>query len=85
MKKQDLALNFQTKDLRRLNYCLGIEFIQYSNVISISQSKYIADVLRKYEMQDCIPMSTPMEMNTKLMGPTSNEGHMSENLYLDEN
>ena len=34
--------------------------------IFISQEKYADDLLKKFNMQDCKPLATPMAMNKKL-------------------
>jgi hypothetical protein len=56
------------KDLGLLKYCLGIEVNQDLNngLTSISQTKYINEVLEAYNMKDCNAASTPMIPNLKL-------------------
>ena len=53
-----------------LHYYLGIEVDQKPKHIFISQKKYVGELLNKFGIQDCNPVSTPMEQNLKL---TSNE------------
>ena len=53
-------------DLRLLHYYLGVEVFQRPHHIFISQSKYAAEVLQQFGMQDCKPVLTPMEQNLKL-------------------
>ena len=53
-------------DLGHLHYYLGIEMIQKPYSIFITQQKYIGDLLQKFGMADCKPLSTPMEKNIKL-------------------
>ena len=43
--KKHLHQHFQTKDLGRLRYFLGIEIAQLGDDTSISQRKYALDVL----------------------------------------
>ncbi|GJR40662.1 hypothetical protein Tco_1216346 [Tanacetum coccineum] len=45
---------------------LGITIKHESNGISISQSHYIENVLKKFNYFDCTPMSTPMDTSEKL-------------------
>lgn len=56
------------KDLGPLSYCLGIEFNQNieKHEITMSQSKYIRDVLKRFNMEDCKRVTTPMNPSEKL-------------------
>jgi len=65
--KQHLFSNFQTKDLGRLRYFLGIEVAQSQEGIAISQRKYVLDILEETGMLDCKPVDTPMDPNVKLL------------------
>ena len=58
-------------DLGHVHYYLGIEVIQHPKFIFLSQKKYIGDLLNKFGMDECNPLTTPMEQNLKL---TSIEG-----------
>ena len=58
-------------DLGYVHYYLGIEATQYPKSIFLSQKKYIGDLLNKFGMTECNPLTTPMEQNLKL---TSIEG-----------
>ncbi|XP_070007788.1 uncharacterized protein [Nicotiana sylvestris] len=55
------------KDLGRLKYFLGIEIVQSSSGIVISQWKYALDILEETGMMECRSIDTPMEPNAKLM------------------
>lgn len=54
------------KDLRRMIFFLGIEALQTSQGIHISQSKYALDVLRRFEMENCNSVFNPMVSGSKL-------------------
>ena len=54
------------RDLGQLAYCLGIEFKITKNAISISQKKYIEEVLKKFDMTKCKPVNSPMEVGLTL-------------------
>ena len=49
-----------------LSYFLGLQVNQRNDGIFISQTKYIKDLLKKFDMVDCSPASTPMSTATKL-------------------
>jgi len=52
--------------MSELNYFLGLQIKQVNEGIFISQSKYIYNLLKKYDLQDCSPAKTPMATTTKL-------------------
>jgi len=53
-------------DLGLMKYFLGIEVKQSEDGIFISQERYALEILKKFKMVDCNPVSTPMELGTKL-------------------
>eukprot|EP00253_Pinus_taeda_P014679 PITA_14679 len=69
--KKELGKSFEMTDLGYVHYYLGIEVTQHSKSIFLSQKKYIGDLLNRFGMKKCNPLSTPMEQNLKL---TSIEG-----------
>eukprot|EP00253_Pinus_taeda_P036544 PITA_36544 len=69
--KKELGKIFEMTDLGYVHYYLGIEVTQHPKSIFLSQKKYIGDLLNRFGMTECNPLSTPMEQNLKL---TSIEG-----------
>ncbi|RVW40658.1 putative mitochondrial protein [Vitis vinifera] len=65
--KQHLFTHFQTKDLGKLKYFLGIEIAQSSSGVVLSQRKYALDILEETGMLDCKLIDTPMDPNVKLV------------------
>ncbi|KAJ9689309.1 hypothetical protein PVL29_014807 [Vitis rotundifolia] len=65
--KQHLFTYFQSKDLGKLKYFLGIEIAQSSSGVVLSQRKYALDILEETGMLDCKPVDTPMDPNVKLI------------------
>ena len=65
--KQHLFSHFQTKDLRKLKYFLGIEIAQSNSDVVMSRRKYVLDILEKTSMLDCKPIDIPMDPNVKLI------------------
>ncbi|RVW53512.1 Retrovirus-related Pol polyprotein from transposon RE2 [Vitis vinifera] len=65
--KQHLFTHFQTKDLGKLKYFLGIEIAQSSFGVVLSQRKYALDILEETGMLDCKPVDTLMDPNVKLI------------------
>ena len=60
-------------DLGHLHFYLGIEVIHNPKFIFISQKKYIGELLNKFGMIECNPLSTPMEQNLKITSKEENE------------
>eukprot|EP00253_Pinus_taeda_P005716 PITA_05716 len=69
--KKELRKGFEITDLGYVHYHLGIEVTQHPKSIFLFQKKYIGDLLNRFGMTECNPLSTPMEQNLKL---TSIEG-----------
>ena len=65
--KQHIFSHFQTKDLGKLKYFLGIEVVQSNFGVVISQIKYTLDILTDTGMLDCKPIDTPMDPNVKFL------------------
>ena len=65
--KQYLFSHFQTKDLGKLKYFLGIEVAQSNSRMVFSQRKYTLDILTDTGMLYCKPIDTPMNSNIKLV------------------
>lgn len=67
--QEQLSREFEVRSLGPAGYCLGLEFSRGGDEISIRQKGYICDILERFGMSDCKPVSTPMEPGTKLMKP----------------
>ena len=57
---------FEMSMLGELSYFLGLQISQLENGIFISQTKYAKEMLKKFYMEDCKPMETPMITGCKL-------------------
>lgn len=51
---------FETSMIGEILYLLGLQVSKKEKGISISQIKYVKEVLKNFTMEDCKPMSTPM-------------------------
>ena len=65
--KQHFCQHFQTKDLGKLIYFLGIEVAQSNTGIVISQRKYALDILEEIGLMNSKSVDTPMDPNVKLL------------------
>jgi len=66
MFKSTMKKKFEMTNLELMNYFLGIEVTQNDKGIFICQSKYARDVLKRFRMINCSPVSTPMVVSTQL-------------------
>jgi hypothetical protein len=61
-----LQTDFAVKDLGSLHYFLGIEVIRNTAGILLSQKQYILDLLKRTNMLEAKPVSSPMASSTSL-------------------
>jgi len=78
--KQHLCQHFQTKDLDKLKYFLGIEVGQSSTGIVISQRKYALDILEEIGLMNSKSVDTLMDPNVKLL-PNQGEPLSDAEMY----
>ena len=67
--KKSLSQSFETKDLGKIDRCLGIEFTCDKNRVCLRQTQYVNKLLMRFNMSECKPVLTPMEINCKLSKP----------------
>ncbi|XP_047328669.1 uncharacterized mitochondrial protein AtMg00810-like [Impatiens glandulifera] len=63
--KNQIMKEFEMIDMGLMKYFLGIQVKQIPGRIFLSQEKYIEDLLNKFNMIQCNPISTPMALNEK--------------------
>lgn len=64
--KRYLQNSFRTKDLGKLRYFLGIEVARSKEGISLSQRKYVLEILEETGLLGSKLVETPMDPNVKL-------------------
>lgn len=57
---------FEKIDIGLTSYFLSIEVNQTNEDIFIPQEAYVKEVLKRFNMEDCKQVDTPMECNIKL-------------------
>jgi predicted peroxiredoxin len=57
---------FEMTDLGLMTFFLGIEIKQNENDVFIYQKKYAKEILKKFQMEECKTVSTPMNQKEKL-------------------
>ncbi|KAM1937502.1 hypothetical protein FF1_015220 [Malus domestica] len=64
--KRVMTKEFEMTDIGLMTYYLGIEVKQNKEGIFISQESYTKEIVKKFKMEDCKPISTPVECGVKL-------------------
>lgn len=82
--KSHLNSEFDMTDLGNINYILGIEIKYENGSLTMTQERYANEILVKYGMQDCKPLSTPVNNdidheNTKTLHENANNGEKTIN------
>ena len=81
--KKMLARRFEVKDLGELSYFLGMTVIQdsESGTIWIGQPAYTERLLQKFDMQDSKPVSTPANIDERLVKKTEDSDLVDKKKY----
>ena len=64
--RENFSVRFQMKELEELKHFLGLEVERTKEGLFLGQQKYAKDLLQRYRMLDCKPISTPMDPNVRL-------------------
>jgi len=71
---------FEMNDLGKMTYFLGMEVNQSSQGIFVSQKKYATEILKKFCLDKCKPVSTPAVQGEKLM-KEDESGFVNASIY----
>jgi hypothetical protein len=63
---KDMKNEFEMSLLGELSFFLGLQICQRNQGIFISQTKYIIEMLKRFGMEDCKLVNTPMQTSYKL-------------------
>ena len=61
-----LKLEFPITDLGKLNYFLGVKVEHNKSGVLLTQKQYATDIIARAGMTNCKPVSTPVDVNSKL-------------------
>ncbi|KAJ0522114.1 putative RNA-directed DNA polymerase [Helianthus annuus] len=79
--KESMEKEFEMTDLGILHYFLGMEVNYNEGNISLSQQKYARTLLKKFNMENCKQISTPMEYGIRLTKEDPEEEDVDQNMY----
>eukprot|EP00253_Pinus_taeda_P031677 PITA_31677 len=71
--KEDHAREFEMKDMDLMHYFLGMEVWQKDGELFVSQGKSANEILRRFHMEKCKPMQTPLAGKWRKENATSGE------------
>eukprot|EP00253_Pinus_taeda_P010164 PITA_10164 len=71
--KEDLAREFEMKEMGFMHYFLGMEVWQGDGELFVSQGKYANEILRIFHMESNEPMETPLVGKWRKEDATSGE------------
>eukprot|EP00253_Pinus_taeda_P004384 PITA_04384 len=71
--KEDLAREFEMNDMGLMHYFLGMEVWQKDGEFFVSQGNYSNEILRRFYMEKCKPIQTPLAGNWRREVDTSRE------------
>ena len=82
-EKKRLSNRFEMDDRGKVHFILGMEVSRdrKKKILTIDQKLYLNNVLKRFGMEDCKPVSTPIEPGNKLVKFTADEEVIDETLY----
>nr|GEV93494.1 hypothetical protein [Tanacetum cinerariifolium] len=66
MFSNEMSSKFQMSMMGQMSFCLGLQVSQSPGGIFINQSKFALEILKKFGMDSCDPVDTPMADRLKL-------------------
>ena len=72
------------KDLVIAPQCLGIRILRQNDAIGMDQESYIDEMLKRFNMQDCNSVSTPIDINVNPTRHIQKGTKASKLLYINE-
>jgi len=76
-----LKTEFKVNDMGELNSLLGIHITCTDDGITPSQTTCIDQILNRFSMQDCKPVSTPIDSNHQLKAIEDEDEHTDATAY----
>ena len=82
-EKKNLSNRFEMDDRGEIHFILGMEVTRdrKNKRLTIDQKSYLKDILRRFSMEDCKPVSTPIEPGSKFTKLADGEDVVDETLY----
>jgi len=65
--KQAMIKEFEIMNIGLMTYYLGIKIKQKDDGIFVSQKKFAKEILKKFKMEDCAKVNTPVGCRVKML------------------
>ncbi|KAJ1519010.1 hypothetical protein ONE63_011389 [Megalurothrips usitatus] len=79
--KEALAERFSVKDLGEATECLGMRVSRVKNGFKLDQRRYAEEVLRRFDMDQAYPVSTPLD--NAVTPPAANSDPVDQKKYQE--
>jgi hypothetical protein len=75
--KERISMSFKMKDFGEIRECLGMRVTRNrcAGTIKLDQEAYAKDIVHKFGLEECNPVSVPLEVDRKLNVVTENNVH----------
>ena len=82
-EKEKISSKFEMDDRGEVNFILGmtVKRDRENRTLTISQKTYLSDVLQRFNMSDCKPVSTPVEPGQKFEKRNDDEDQFDVSTY----
>ena len=83
LEKKRLSSRFEMDDRGEVHFILGMEVTRdrKNRILTIDQKLYLENILKRFGMENCKPVSTPVEANEKFVKLSDNEEPIDIPLY----
>ena len=71
--KEDLAREFEMKDMGLIHYFLGLEVWKGDGELFVSKGNYSNEIIQRFQMDSCKPMEIPLVTNSRKEDATPSE------------
>ena len=81
---QELSKHFKLRDLGATTFLLSVQVKQdlKAHTISLSQSHYVDELLKRFKMEDCNPVKTPLSPGSDLFGLVPTPSQQEEMRFI---
>lgn len=76
--KTALKKNFEMKDLGKVSRYLGINVNRTEGKLELDQKDYLQEILNKYNMENCKPVATPIEVGLDIPKESANNEELTK-------
>ena len=82
-EKEALAKRFKVEDLGEVDYILGmsVKRDRKARTLTINQPKYLEGILKRFGMDQCKPVSTPLDPGKKFESLSENDSPVDTQRY----